>query len=124
QGLNHYVAARLIWNINTDVDLLLDELFTKYYGPAEEAMRNFWLAAERRYALTRPGTHAERAGNDPSFWTELEGYLKQAEQAVAAPGVPQRFKDRVTFLRDGMVYGKFAYDLDRLAPPRKKRDKK
>ena len=104
QGINHYVASRLTGNLNDDVDVLLDEFFEKYYGPAEVAMRNYWLGAERRIALTRPGTSADRAALDPEFATELGGYLQQAQQAVASGNVPQRFKDRVAFAQDGFDY--------------------
>ena len=105
QGINHYVSGQLIWNVNADVDEMMDEFFEKYYGPAEVPMRNYWRGAERHFALTRSGTHAERAAYDPAFWTELAGYLQQAEQAVSGSGVPQRFKDRVTFAKDGLEYG-------------------
>ena len=113
QGINHYVASRLAWDINIDVDEVLDEFFEKYYGPAETAMRNYWLGAERRFALTRPGTNADRAARDPEFATELEAALKQAEQAVAGAEVPQRFKDRVGFVRDGFSYWQATKGLPR-----------
>jgi hypothetical protein len=116
QGLNHYVASRLTWDVDADVDLILDEFYEKYYGPAEKPMRTFWEGAERRYALTRPGTHGERAAEDPEFWTELDGYLRQAEQAVAPTNVPQRFKDRVLCHRDGFDYGRKFHRLLQLAP--------
>lgn len=116
QGLNHYIAARLVWDVNADVDLLLDEFYEKYYGPAEAPMRDFWRDAERRFALTRPGTHAERAADDPEFWSELDGLLKKAEQAVAAPDTAQRFQDRVACHRDGFRYGQAMHELMRLAP--------
>lgn len=114
QGVNLYVAARLAWDKDCDVDLLLEEFFAKYYGPAADAMREFWLGAERHYALTRPGTHAERAADDPTFWSELEGRLRQAETAVA--GSEQRFQDRVTFQRAGFDLGQKLYELSKVAP--------
>lgn len=104
QGINHYIASRLAWNLDEDVDVLLDEFFEKYYGPAETAMRNYWLGAERQFALARPGTHAERATQDPLFETELGNCLKQAEESVAPANIPQRYKDRVAFARDGFDY--------------------
>lgn len=121
QGLNHYVASRLTWNVDEDVDLILDEFYEKYYGPAEVPMRTFWQAAERRYALTRPGTHGERAAEDPEFWSELDSYLKQAEHAVAAANVPQRFKDRVLCHREGFDYGRTLLRLLQIAPHSGKR---
>lgn len=121
QGVNHYVASRLTWDVDADVDLLLAEFYEKYYGPAAEPMRLLWEMAERRYALTRPGTHAERAADDPEFWPEVEKFLQQAEQAVAGAGVPQRYKDRVQCHRDGLTYGKIMHRLLQISPHSSKR---
>ncbi len=50
--LNWYVAARLWWNIDTDVDALLDEFYALYYGPAEDVMREFHEKLESAFADT------------------------------------------------------------------------
>ncbi|MHB9106038.1 MAG: DUF4838 domain-containing protein [Armatimonadota bacterium] len=118
QGLNNYIAARLEWDVDADVDLLLEEFFTKYYGPAAGPMRNFWLAAERYYALERPGTMTEtRVAARPEFWTELEGHLAQAQQAIAnLPAEQKRFADRVQLNRDAFDYARLmtrTYDYTR-----------
>lgn len=39
--LDLYVATRVMWNVNTDVDALLDEFYQLYYGPAEKPMRAY-----------------------------------------------------------------------------------
>ncbi|NQU12176.1 DUF4838 domain-containing protein, partial [bacterium] len=111
QGLNLYVAARLIWDIDADVDVVLDEFFRKYYGPAAEPLRAFWLAAERHFALERPGTMTEsRVAAHPEFWGELDGHLRAAEQAVAnLPAEQQRFGDRVRLNRGGFEFGRLHY---------------
>jgi hypothetical protein len=115
QGLNNYISARLEWDLDADVDLLMDDYFRGYYGPAAAAMRRFFLASERYFALERPGKGTEtRVAMRPEFWTELDGYLKEAEKAVAnLPADGQRFKDRIRLNRDGFEYGKivFQYDL-------------
>ena len=115
QGLNNYISARLEWDLDADVDLLMDDYFRGYYGPAAAVMRRFFLASERYFALERPGKGTEtRVAMRPEFWTELDGYLKEAEKAVAnLPADGQRFKDRIRLNRDGFEYGKivFQYDL-------------
>lgn len=114
-GVNHYIASKLAWNIDTDVDLALEDFFTGYYGPAANAMRGYWLAAERHYALERPGTSTERkVGWRDEFWRELEANLTLANAAVAHPDVSKRYKDRVQFTRDGFDFGKAAWDFDRI----------
>ena len=108
QGLNHYVAARLIWDLHADVDLLLEEYCRKFYGPAAEPMRKYWLAAERHFALERPaGGTADLVAARPRFWEELDENLTEAEKRVA--GAAQRFRDRIQFNRDGFDLGRKMY---------------
>jgi hypothetical protein len=110
-GLNLYIAGRLAWDTQADVDALLQEYFTKLYGPAADPMRRFWLATERHYALARPGSHAaQRVTADPELWAELDACLKEAELAVA--NAHQRFKDRVTLNRDGFELGRRLHEID------------
>lgn len=45
-GLNYYVAAKLCWNADLDVDALLDDYFDKFYGPAAEPMKDYFMAME------------------------------------------------------------------------------
>lgn len=114
QGLNHYVAGRLAWDVDADVDVLLEEFFQKYYGPAAEPMRNYWLTAEKHFALERPGTGTEmRVAARPEFWNELDGCLKQAEAIVAKlPAEQKRFADRVALARMGFDYGRIRAEYD------------
>ncbi len=49
---NWYVAARLWWDVETDVDALLDEFYELYYGPAEDVMRAFHEDLESAFADT------------------------------------------------------------------------
>lgn len=52
-AINHYVAARLMWKVDTDAQELLDDYFEKYYGAAAEPMRGYftrvWEAAYKHY---------------------------------------------------------------------------
>ena len=45
-GLNYYMAAKLCWNTNLDVDALLEDYFDKFYGPASEPMKRYFMAME------------------------------------------------------------------------------
>lgn len=107
-GLNVYVASRLVWDVDADVDVLVEEYVMKFFGRAANPMREFFAAAERHYALTRPGVRAqERVGERPEFWTELDGYLKEAERLTGdLPESEKRFKDRISFTRDGFDFGR------------------
>ena len=108
QGLNLYISDWLTWDLDADVDLLLEEYFTRFYGPVAEPMRAYWQAVERCYALERPGSRPDRRiFARPEVWTELDSYLQQAGRLAAAlPPEQKRFADRVQFARDGLEYGR------------------
>jgi len=112
QGLNHYVASRLMWDADADVDLLMEEFFQKYYGPAAEPMRAYWLAIDRWLALERPGTgNIPRPAFRPEFWKELDTYLYAARQSVAKlPPEQKRFADRVQIACAGLEYGRISFE--------------
>src|SRR5881396_488040 len=44
-----YTAGELLWDPRRDVDALLNEYFTSFYGAAAEAMRGFQQAVESGY---------------------------------------------------------------------------
>ena len=114
QGLNHYICNLLAHDLNADVDLAMERFFTKYYGPAAAPMRNYWLGAERWYALERPSTNSyPRAIRHVEFWTELDGYLQQA-LAIAArlPAADKRFADRVQQASDAFSYSRIFYNYE------------
>ncbi len=52
-ALNHYIAARLMWNVSADPDGLLDDYFATYYGSADQPMREYfmriWEVSYRHY---------------------------------------------------------------------------
>lgn len=52
-ALNHYVAARLMWDVTTDPAALLDDFFSGYYGEAAAPMRRYftrvWEVAYKHY---------------------------------------------------------------------------
>jgi hypothetical protein len=108
QGPNLYISDRLSWNLDADADLLMEEFYTRFYGPAAEPMRAYWQVAERLYTLERPGSRPDRRIFDrPASWEELDKYLAQAGRIAAAlPPAQRRFADRVQFARDGLEYGR------------------
>ena len=49
-GLNHYIAAKLAWDVDLDVDRLLDDFCEKFYGEAAKPMRTYWQTLEDAFA--------------------------------------------------------------------------
>ncbi|MFA6108324.1 MAG: DUF4838 domain-containing protein [Candidatus Latescibacterota bacterium] len=100
-----YLAAKMLWNPDLDVDATLDEYFTKLYGPAATAMRAHFDCLEEAYY--RADCHAGNVFDMPHILTppvmaELSATLRQAEQAVPAGSVQAR---RVHLTRLGFDFG-------------------
>ena len=51
--LNIYVTARLWWDADQDLDALLDEFYTMFYGPAHKEMKAFIEFCEANWPLMR-----------------------------------------------------------------------
>jgi len=47
--LNIYVFYKYHWNPDRDIDALLDEYYTLFYGPASSQMKNFWEEVETKF---------------------------------------------------------------------------
>lgn len=116
QGLTYYINERLTWDIDADVDLLMEEFFTRFYGPAAAAMRDYWMAVERLYTLERPGSRLEtRVLPLPEDWAALDRHLQEAQHMTAQlPPAQKRFADRVQFARDGLEFGRLTATYQRV----------
>jgi len=49
QHLNLYLTSQLYWEPQQDVNVLLEEYYALFYGPAKEPMRNFWELSRQLY---------------------------------------------------------------------------
>jgi hypothetical protein len=105
QGLNFYVAAQLAWDPRQDVDALLKDYYTRFYGKAAEPMRRYW----ERWEQAMIATAAEGDGGyewlrmfTPALVAECGRYLAEAE-ALAA-GDRDKVVRRVAFARTGFGF--------------------
>ncbi len=71
--LNEYVTAKLLWNPDLDVDVLLADYYDKFFGVAAEPMEDFFTRLEELY-FTPEELHLYSL---PVIY-ELEGYLDEA----------------------------------------------
>ena len=46
-GLNYYLAAKLTWNADLNVDALLNDYFEKFYGPAAVPAKDYFMTMEK-----------------------------------------------------------------------------
>ncbi|MBL8829995.1 MAG: DUF4838 domain-containing protein [Planctomycetaceae bacterium] len=81
EHLNLYLAARLYWDVNQDVDTILAEYCRDYYGPAAEAMRAFLTHAEANWM--HMSTDAAKIG-------ESLALLAKAQAATETQSLPGR----------------------------------
>lgn len=76
--LNLYVTARFWWNAEQDIDKLLDEYYTNFYGPARDEMKAFIEFSEANWMkLTK----------EPPLIDRLFEFLSKAEEKVSRDSV-------------------------------------
>ena len=66
QHLNLYVTAKALWNSRMDVDNLLDEYYTQFYGTAGVEMRTFWTTAETLWMSEKAVAGGIGSGDNPT----------------------------------------------------------
>ena len=89
---NMYVAMRLMWNGDEDVDRLLSEYYEHLYGPAAPLVRRFYDEMEAAWAdPNTKGGDPKPAWDWSTCWLKtyppervqrVMGYLRQAEEAT------------------------------------------
>lgn len=112
--LNFYVFSKFAWDGRIDVEAVLAEHHRLMFGPGAAGMTKFFDALERKWIgeIALPSLIGETeigpmlyGPNERDLWTkiyspafigELDGYLKEAESAVAAGSIEAR---RVAWIR-------------------------
>ncbi len=91
----YYMAARLLWDVETDVDAVFDEMCNRLYGPAGPAIREYYRLMEDAFAdgdLHFPGNATSVA---PQIFTDelmakLREQLDRAHQLADSDLIEQR----------------------------------
>ena len=104
-GPSLYLASRIMWNPSLNVDALLDDYFTKFYGPAAKPMRSHFDHLEQ--AFREADYHTGNVFDIPHILTphvmlNLESSLQSAEQAAPDESI---FARRVHMTRVGFDFG-------------------
>lgn len=101
QGLNFYVMAKLLWNPDTDVDVLIDDYCTAGFGKGADAVKRYYLRLEE---LTNEMAEQGKKPTEPftpEVVAELRGMLDEAKAATQGDVDTSK---RVAFLRVGLEY--------------------
>ena len=93
--LNDYIRSQLLWDPDLDVEALLQEYCTLFYGPAAKPMREFWSLAERLF-LERGEFERYTADDFRSF----QNLMEQASALAPEASVHHR---RIQFLQDELA---------------------
>ena len=94
-SFNIYVTAKAYWDTDLDVDALLNEYYTLYYGPASSQMKAFVEYSEANYIS---------ALEDPTVLRTMRSMLDNA-RSVAGNNI---YGQRIDLLRD-LIYSDFAW---------------
>ncbi len=88
-----YVMAKLMWDAEQDSHALLDDYYTKFYGPAAEPMQQYWTYMDR---LRRNAPyHTGNAVNIPDIYTpkaidDLSRWLRAAHDRARTEPYAER----------------------------------
>ena len=63
--LNQHLMGRLLWNVNADADVILDDYFSRYYPTTTRITRSFYQHLERATASIKPLKHYIRSEGKP-----------------------------------------------------------
>ena len=99
-----YVGARLFWNAHADVDLILDEFYGLFFGPAEQPMREYLRMIEAVYRGT--DVHSGGGADMPMIFTKTT--MKRGKRLL--DDAARRARGREPYAERVRIY-RMNYDL-------------
>jgi hypothetical protein len=114
-GLNHYIASKLLWNVNLDVDSLIKDFCKKFYEEAASPMKDYYNILEK--AFIQYDDHISPFGYQ---WTTVVAHklytdevLNQLDESIErAEKMAQsvKVKKRINFIRIRLNYTQMVVD--------------
>jgi len=98
QGINFYLAAKLLWDTDRDTDALLSDYYRRFYGPAEKPMRRYWETWEAEMEKQPCGGYNWLAMFTPELLAKTGKLLDEAERLA---GDNEKVKKRLALHRIG-----------------------
>ena len=101
-----YLRAKLMWDPSRDVDTVLREFYTGFFGPAADDMGRFYEVLEACMTKERPGRWFEGLGSviqQLDLWdqSDLEACLGALASAERRAGTQAPYAERLAFVRRG-----------------------
>jgi len=115
--LNMYVFYKYHWNPRRDIDQLLDEYYTLFYGPAAAPMKKFWEEVEQQFrkVLTKvvdtPLGPVAATQDEQDLWEDIYGpqtikrwsdYFARAKELAEQEQDPV-FAKRVAYMKRNVL---------------------
>ncbi len=109
QGLNYYVLAKLHWDPDADVDVIIDDYCRSGFGAAAGPVKRYFAKIEQlsneTAAFTQEQPGASRPGVTEPYTQEtialLRGLLDEADEAASSD---ESVLQRIAFLRIGLDF--------------------
>ncbi len=112
QGLNYYVAARLMWNPDVDVDDVIDDYCKSGFGKGWKEIRKYWDKVEAFTNIVAASDDMELLDvYTPEAISELSELLDRAARKVSDKSILKR----IDFLRMGLKFTEIQAKARRLA---------
>jgi len=99
-----YIATRLLWNPDHDLEAIKQEMADGFFGKASKPMKAYrdlliktWQEAPGHFVYGTPSIMLGRTLTDPGVEKALLGYLREAEKAVAGDPIISK---RVAFEKE------------------------
>lgn len=111
-GPHIYLMGQLAWNPTADGNRILDDYYTRGFGPAGDSIRAYWELMESEFGSIAYRDNFLRVSGytfSPEFQAKAKALLDRAAAQVA--DAPEVFRQRVGFVRAGFDYTVRLYDL-------------
>jgi hypothetical protein len=114
QGPLYYVLGRMTWNPSLDWRVVLDDYYTRGFGPAAGEIKEYWKlleTARNRKVDDYPGeSNGYLEVYNDTFFRRAYGLLDQAAK-TAAQSPEGKYRQRVKFVRVGLDHTKLTTEL-------------
>ncbi|NUN92188.1 MAG: DUF4838 domain-containing protein [Verrucomicrobiae bacterium] len=116
-GLSHYVLARLLWDVNLDVDALIQDYCAAGFGRAAPAVHEYFMQIRRvseRHAAGWNRVAPWYDSNGPSFYDET--FFREARRGLdrataRAATDPPAVRDRIQFLARTLAWSQISIEI-------------
>jgi alpha-glucuronidase len=109
-GINYYVAGKLLWNTALDKEKILNDYYQKGFGCSGIYIKNFYTKLEEAWKSATKGGIDVSAGTLKDtrvlelYTPELLNACTQDLEMAAKAAENEIFRKRVAFIRDGFQY--------------------